>query len=259
MEDSAKAYRMTAQEYAASTPVADVSLGRVGAEAELAGTMASSLAASGVRVLRRIDQTLLRPKNYERLKRVQDIAFSLGFLVAGGLWLFPLIALLIKLDSPGPVFFRQERVGWQGRRFMCLKFRTMTHDPEAAFVQAQKNDPRITRVGRFLRKTNLDELPQFINVVRGEMSVVGPRPHVYELDALHAETVPGYKLRTVVRPGVTGLAQVSGCRGETRSIRDMEHRIRFDLFYLRNMNFMLDMKIILLTVLRVIQGDSKAY
>ena len=210
-------------------------------------------------VLQRIDRTLLRPTNYERVKRVHDVIFSLGFTLACGLWLFPVIAIAIKLDSPGPVFFRQERVGWKGRRFWCLKFRTMSHDPAACFVQAQKDDPRVTRVGKFLRKTNLDELPQFINVLKGDMSVVGPRPHVYELDALHSDEVPGYKLRTLVRPGVTGLAQVSGCRGETRNIREMGHRIRFDLFYVRNMNFMLDIKIIGLTVLRVLQGDNKAY
>lgn len=217
------------------------------------------IGAAGGEVLRRIDRTLLRPKSYERAKRLHDVVFSLGFTLACGIWLFPIIAIAIKLDSSGPVFFRQQRVGWKGRMFYCLKFRTMSHDPDACFVQAQKNDPRVTRVGKFLRKTNLDELPQFINVLKGEMSVVGPRPHVGELDVLHCDEVAGYKLRTLVRPGVTGLAQISGCRGETRSIRDMEHRIRFDLFYVRNMNFMLDIKIIALTVVRVLQGDSNAY
>ncbi len=229
----------------------------IGAQSGTAATQ--PLGTVGSAVLRRIDRTLLRPKSYERVKRLHDVVFSFGFTLACGIWLFPIIALAIKLDSPGPVFFKQQRVGWKGRKFHCLKFRTMSHNPDACFVQAQKDDPRVTRVGKFLRKTNLDELPQFINVLKGEMSVVGPRPHVDELDLLHCDEVAGYKLRTLVRPGVTGLAQISGCRGETRSIRDMEHRIRFDLFYVRNMNFMLDIKIIALTVVRVLQGDSNAY
>lgn len=257
MEDRAKAYRMSAKELAAS--VADDAMLYPDSEQSGVVNLAQSLDVSTQEVLPRIDRTLLRPKYYESAKRLHDVVFSLVFMLACGLWLFPLIAIAIKLDSKGPVFFRQERVGWKGRRFPCLKFRTMSHDPSACFVQAQKDDPRVTRVGRFLRKTNLDELPQFINVVKGDMSVVGPRPHVYELDALHSDEVPGYKLRTLVRPGVTGLAQVSGCRGETRSVREMGHRIRFDVFYVRNMNFMLDIKIIALTVLRVLQGDNKAY
>ncbi|HVV71791.1 MAG TPA: sugar transferase [Verrucomicrobiae bacterium] len=257
MDDGIKVYRVATQEYTATT--ADMSLMGAGAvETGIAEPPAPRVAAN-FDGQRRFDALFLRAGSYLQVKRVQDIVFALGFLLSGGLVLFPLIALLIKLDSPGPVFFRQERVGWLGRRFLCLKFRTMTHDPKACFVQAQKNDPRITRIGSFLRKTNLDELPQFINVLLGDMSVVGPRPHVYELDLMHCDTVPGYKLRTCVRPGVTGLAQVSGCRGETRNARDMEHRIRFDLFYVRNMNFMLDLRIVLLTVVRVLQGDSKAY
>jgi putative colanic acid biosysnthesis UDP-glucose lipid carrier transferase len=247
MDDSAKAYRMTAQEYAVPTVAGEVSLGS-GIPQPDAGSRPSFRASEAARVGR-----------YGQVKRMHDVVFSFCFLLVGGLWMFPIIAMLIKLDSPGPVLFRQERVGWRGRRFVCLKFRTMTHNPDAGFVQAQKNDPRVTRVGKFLRKTNLDELPQFLNVLKGDMSVVGPRPHVQQLDALHSDQVPGYVLRHAVRPGVTGLAQVSGCRGETRSIRDMERRIRFDLFYLRNMSFMLDVKIILLTVVRVVQGDSKAY
>jgi lipopolysaccharide/colanic/teichoic acid biosynthesis glycosyltransferase len=246
---------MATQEYAATA--ADLSLvGPAGVETAIADS-----AGIGGRLgaLNPADELPWRSRKYLQAKRVLDLLFALVFMLSGGLLLFPLIALLIKLDSSGPVFFSQERVGWRGRRFQCLKFRTMTHDPKACFVQAQKNDPRITRVGRVLRKTNLDELPQFINVLIGDMSVVGPRPHVYDLDLMHSEAVHGYKLRTAVRPGVTGLAQVSGCRGETRSVRDMQHRVRFDLFYLRNMNFLLDVKIILLTVVRVIQGDSRAY
>ena len=143
-------------------------------------------------------------------KRLFDLAFSAAFLVLVASWLFPVIALLIRLDSKGPILFRQRRVGLNGETFECLKFRTMRHDPEGKFVQAQKDDPRITRVGAFLRKTNLDEVPQFINVMHGEMSVVGPRPHVPDLDHKFCDVVPGYLARNAVKPGVTGLAQVSG-------------------------------------------------
>lgn len=192
-------------------------------------------------------------------KRLFDLAFSAAFLVLVASWLFPVIALFIRLDSKGPILFRQRRVGLNGETFECLKFRTMRHDPEGKFVQAQKDDPRITRVGAFLRKTNLDEVPQFINVMRGEMSVVGPRPHVPDLDHKFCDVVPGYLARNAVKPGVTGLAQVSGCRGETRSVREMTHRIRFDIFYTRNVSLFIDLKIIVLTVVRVLQGDRKAY
>jgi len=192
-------------------------------------------------------------------KRVFDVAFSTLFLVLVASWLFPAIALAIRINSKGPAFFRQQRVGQDGQIFKCLKFRTMRNDPKAAFMQAQKNDPRITKVGAFLRRTNLDELPQFINVLRGEMSVVGPRPHVPDLDHKFSDLIPGYAFRHRTRPGVTGLAQVSGCRGETRSVREMTHRIRFDSFYVLNMSFFMDLKIIALTVLRVAQGDQKAY
>lgn len=192
-------------------------------------------------------------------KRLVDIAVSAGFLLLVGVWLFPLLAVAIRLDSKGPAFFRQRRVGAGGNVFECLKFRTMTHAPEAPFVQAQQADSRVTRLGRLLRKSNCDELPQFINVLRGEMSVVGPRPHVPELDALFGEGVSGYRQRTNVRPGVTGIAQVSGCRGETRSVREMRHRVRFDLFYIRNITLWVDLKIIAATVRAVLVGDKKAY
>lgn len=192
-------------------------------------------------------------------KRLFDIAFSTSFLMLVAIWLFPLIGLAIRLNSPGPVFFRQKRVGLNGKTFTCFKFRTMTHDPARGFTQAQKRDSRITRVGAILRRTNLDEIPQFINVLVGDMSVIGPRPHVPELDAVFCDVVPMYGLRNAVKPGVSGLAQVSGCRGETRSVREMTHRVRFDVFYSRNVGFVLDAKLVLLTVLRAIQGDEKAY
>jgi putative colanic acid biosynthesis UDP-glucose lipid carrier transferase len=254
MDDSVEAYKMSA-------PVQSSGFG--GVEAVMLRTMPEVVGPTPqhaeMDAVRPLNRMSVQARKYRRANRLLDVTFSLGFLLVTGPWLFPVIAILIKLGSRGPVLFRQERVGWMGDRFVCLKFRTMSVDPDAEFTQAQKNDPRVTRVGKFLRQTNLDELPQFINVLRGEMSVVGPRPHVYQLDELHCDTVPGYELRTLIRPGVTGLAQISGCRGETRSLRDMEHRIRFDLFYLKNMSLMLDLKIILLTALRVVQGDSKAY
>ncbi|WP_211234579.1 sugar transferase [Solimonas soli] len=197
---------------------------------------------------------------YPRLgKRAFDLLFSAAFLLFPGVWLFLLIGLAIRIDSRGPVFFRQKRVGVDGRAFTCLKFRTMTYDPEARFVQAKKNDCRVTRVGAFLRRSNLDELPQFINVLWGDMSVIGPRPHVPELDTVFKDVVPGYGLRNMVKPGVSGLAQISGCRGETRSVREMTHRIRFDLFYCRNVSLAMDFKLVWLTVLCALRGDEKAY
>lgn len=192
-------------------------------------------------------------------KRIFDILAAGAFMLTLGFWLLPLIGLLIKLDSRGPVFFRQGRVGKNGVVFPCVKFRTMYHDPQARFVQAQKDDPRVTRVGRVLRRTNLDELPQFLNVLKGQMSVIGPRPHVPELDAAFGDRVPGYLHRTVVAPGVSGLAQVSGCRGETCSVRNMTHRVRFDLFYAKNMSLRMDIKIIFQTIWLALRGDERAY
>ncbi len=192
-------------------------------------------------------------------KRYFDVVFSSTFLVCAASWLFPLIAIAIRLDSKGPVFFRQNRVGFGGQVFSCLKFRTMNHDPDAAFTQAAPNDPRVTRVGQVLRRHNLDELPQFINVLLGEMSVVGPRPHVPELDHLYGEQIKDYGARNLVKPGVTGLAQVSGRRGETRRLRDMAHRVRLDLFYVRRCSFLMDLRTILTTVHHSLVGDEKAY
>lgn len=192
-------------------------------------------------------------------KRWFDVVFSIAVLALIGSWLFPLLALAIRLDTRGPVIFRQKRVGLHGAIFSCWKFRTMSWKADDGFTQARKDDPRITRVGRFLRKTNLDELPQFFNVLTGHMSVIGPRPHVPELDHMFDDRVPGYRLRHALKPGVSGLAQVSGCRGETRSVREMKHRIRFDLFYCRNASFRLDLKLVVLTVLSAMKGDSKAY
>jgi len=192
-------------------------------------------------------------------KRLFDFVFAVTFLLLIGSWLLPLIGLIIKINSPGPAFFRQRRVGWGGAEFTCLKFRTMSHRPGAEFKQVERNDPRVTSVGAVLRRTNLDEIPQFINVLLGDMSVVGPRPHVPELDEAFSGSVPSYSCRNLVRPGVTGLAQISGCRGETRSVREMNHRVRFDVFYIRTLSFYVDFMIIIRTVIKVVRGDEKAF
>jgi putative colanic acid biosynthesis UDP-glucose lipid carrier transferase len=207
----------------------------------------------------RDEDVYLKSFYFQRGKRFFDIVFSAAFLLLIGIWMYPLIGIAIRLDSQGPVFFRQKRIGLGGETFTCLKFRTMTHDPDAGFMQAQKNDARITRVGALLRRTNLDEIPQFLNVLIGDMSVIGPRPHVPELDTVFKDVVPLYGLRNTVKPGVSGLAQVSGCRGETRSVREMSHRVRFDLFYCRNVGFAMDLKLIALTVIRALRGDERAY
>jgi putative colanic acid biosynthesis UDP-glucose lipid carrier transferase len=163
---------------------------------------------------------------------------------------FALVALLVKLDSPGPVFFRQQRHGWDGRVVSILKFRTMQNTgslPDGS-RQAQINDPRVTRVGQFLRRTSLDELPQFLNVLRGDMSVVGPRPHPVALNRSYAGRIDAYMQRHRVKPGITGWAQVHGLRGETDTLDKMQRRIEYDLYYIEHWSLWLDIKIILLTL-----------
>jgi putative colanic acid biosynthesis UDP-glucose lipid carrier transferase len=187
---------------------------------------------------------LLEKRNYFFFKRLFDIiisSFVIFFLLS---WLVPIIALLIKLDSSGPVFFIQRRVGRWGKSFKCLKFRTMVVNDQANLKQASDNDRRITRIGSFLRKSNLDEFPQFFNVLIGQMSIVGPRPHMHADCNSFSAVVANYKLRNMVKPGITGLAQVKGFRGPTQSFEDVFHRYQFDAFYIRNANFWLDMRIV---------------
>ncbi|SEM81477.1 putative colanic acid biosysnthesis UDP-glucose lipid carrier transferase [bacterium A37T11] len=197
-------------------------------------------------------------------KRVFDIFFSLFILLSICSWLFPIIALFIKLESKGPVFFRQERWGKRNRRFLCFKFRSMfTAAPdtntEGKFQQARKNDPRITRIGRFLRKSNLDELPQFLNVLLGDMSVVGPRPHASLMNKESVETIEKYLVRHQAKPGITGWAQVNGLRGESTDPRLLESRVIYDIWYIENWTFWLDLRIIFLTFWKMIIGDKQAY
>jgi putative colanic acid biosysnthesis UDP-glucose lipid carrier transferase len=177
-------------------------------------------------------------------KRIFDIVFSLTVTIGVLSWLFPLVALLIKIDSRGPVLFVQRRVGKGGRIFKCFKFRTMVLNNEANVKQAQRNDYRITAIGQFLRKSNLDEFPQFLNVLMGDMSIVGPRPHMLADCHAFSNVVAGYKFRNMVKPGITGLAQVKGYRGPTKDFESIFRRYQFDAFYVRNAGFGLDMRII---------------
>ena len=193
------------------------------------------------------------------LKRVFDFTFSAIVLLGICSWLFPLIALAIKLESKGPVFFVQKRSGMAGKDFLCFKFRTMVVNDEADTRQATKNDTRITRIGKFLRETNLDELPQFINVLLGDMSVVGPRPHMLKHTEEYSKTISNYMLRHLIKPGVTGLAQAKGYRGQTDDNFSMRNRVRVDILYIERWSFLLDMKVIALTILSMIRGEDNAY
>jgi len=192
-------------------------------------------------------------------KRAFDVAFSLLAIVIIFPIFFPILGILIKISSPGPVFFKQKRTGKQGKEFYCYKFRTMRQSVTAHTKQATANDDRKTKIGNFLRRTSLDELPQFINVLRGNMSVVGPRPHMLTHTNEYSPKVDKYMVRHFVKPGITGLAQVSGFRGETKDIELMEKRILTDVLYVENWKFVLDLKIIFKTIMLVLKGDDKAY
>lgn len=192
------------------------------------------------------------------LKRAFDIVFSSIVILTVFPFVVPLIALAIKLDSNGPIIFKQLRPGKKNKLFECYKFRTMAVNARTEF-QATKNDPRVTAVGRFLRKTNLDELPQFVNVLLGNMSVVGPRPNMVSQLEEYSRTIDRYKVRHFVTPGITGYAQVNGYRGETREPGLMEKRVEYDVMYLENWSLSLDIKIIFLTVWNMLKGEKKAY
>ena len=192
-------------------------------------------------------------------KRVFDIVFSLLIIILILSWLIPLLYIIIKLDSRGKVFYKQKRSGLLGGHFTCYKLRSMYVEHNDKFIQATANDSRITKVGRYLRKYNLDELPQFLNVLLGNMSVVGPRPHPIELDDSYKDEIDKYMIRHFVKPGITGLAQVNGYRGETKGPELMSGRVKLDVFYLENWSFLLDLKIIFLTVWNSIKGDKKAF
>jgi lipopolysaccharide/colanic/teichoic acid biosynthesis glycosyltransferase len=195
-----------------------------------------------------------KKRTYLIFKRLFDIFFS-SIIILGVLsWLLPIVAILVKLDSQGPVFFIQRRVGRWGRSFSCIKFRTMVVNELANVKQASENDTRITKIGRFLRRSNLDEFPQFFNVLVGHMSIVGPRPHMHADCRKFSKAVAGYKFRSMLKPGITGLAQVKGYRGPTKNFVSIFHRYQLDAFYVRNANFWLDMRIIRKTAGQTIRG-----
>ncbi|MBO4722817.1 MAG: undecaprenyl-phosphate glucose phosphotransferase [Muribaculaceae bacterium] len=191
------------------------------------------------------------------VKRTFDLVVSSLVLLFSPIIFIP-IAIGIKLSSPGPVFFKQERTGYRGRSFMCYKFRSMRVNDKSDTLQATKDDPRKTKFGNFLRKTSLDELPQFINVFLGEMSIVGPRPHMVQQTKEYSELIDKYMLRHTIKPGITGWAQVNGFRGPTDELWMMEKRVEYDVWYAENWNFMLDIKIMFLTVFNAIRGEKNA-
>ena len=192
-------------------------------------------------------------------KRVFDIMFSLMAIIFVLWWLIPIIGILIKINSKGPIFFRQLRSGRDNMPFWCFKFRSMTVNDDSNIVQATKFDARITSIGRILRKTSLDEFPQFFNVLIGNMSIVGPRPHMIKHTEEYSILVDKFMLRQFMKPGITGWAQVSGYRGETSETSMMEKRVEFDIWYMENWSLMLDVKIIFMTIINIFKGEPAAY
>jgi putative colanic acid biosynthesis UDP-glucose lipid carrier transferase len=193
------------------------------------------------------------------VKRIFDILFSVFILVFVLSWLTPLLFIFIKLESKGPLFFKQTRDGLNGNRFVCYKYRSMYINQKANDTPCTKNDYRVTKIGKFLRKTSIDELPQFFNVFLSDMSVVGPRPHMLSETKKYAKAVDKYMVRHFVKPGITGLAQVKGYRGEIEKNEEMEFRVKLDIFYIENWSFLLDLKIIGQTITNIIKGEKKAY
>lgn len=192
------------------------------------------------------------------LKRAFDIVFSLTVILTVFPIIFPILIAAIKLDSPGPIFFIQKRPGRRNKLFDCIKFRTMRVNNQTE-LQATKNDPRVTKVGAFLRKANLDELPQFFNVLMGDMSVVGPRPNLVSQLETYSKKINKYAVRHFILPGITGYAQVNGYRGETKQPELMEKRVEYDIMYMENWSIALDLKIIFLTVWNMVRGEKNAY
>ena len=193
------------------------------------------------------------------LKRTFDFLFSLFVTIFLLSWLIPIVAIIIKLESKGPVFFIQKRSGLKNNAFGCIKFRSMTVNEIADVQIAKKNDARVTKFGAFMRKTSIDELPQFLNVLVGNMSIVGPRPHMLSQTEQYSKITKKYMTRHIVKPGITGWAQVMGARGEIFSDRDMQKRIEKDIWYIQHWSFFLDIKIIFLTFYNVVKGDKQAY
>ncbi len=193
------------------------------------------------------------------IKRVFDFVFSLIFTCT----LFPIILIIVtiitKITMPGPIFFKQKRTGYDGKEFYCYKFRSMKINEECDEVQAVKDDPRITKWGSFMRHTNIDEFPQFINVLLGDMSIVGPRPHMLAHTDYYSKFIGDYMIRHFVKPGITGWAQTHGERGETKTVNDMKRRVEKDIWYIEHWSFWLDIQIIMKTIGDMFRGDKKAY
>ena len=192
------------------------------------------------------------------IKRVFDIVLSLAFLIPTAI-IFPFIYLIIKIQSPGPILFKQKRTGLDGKTFNCYKFRSMHVNADADKVQATKDDPRKYPFGNFMRKANLDELPQFLNVLQGRMSIVGPRPHMLAHTEQYSELIDKYMVRHFVKPGVTGWAQVTGFRGETKELWQMEGRVKRDIWYMEHWSIWLDIRIIWMTFKSIFIHDENAY
>jgi len=193
------------------------------------------------------------------VKRLFDFVFACFIIIFVLSWLYPILAIIIKMQSKGPTLFVQLRSGRDNLPFKCYKFRSMSVNTDAHTVQATRNDKRITKIGAFMRRTNIDELPQFFNVLMGEMSIVGPRPHMISHTEEYSKLIDQFMVRHFMKPGITGWAQVSGFRGETKTTNDMLQRVEADVWYLENWSFLLDMKIIFLTVWNTMRGDSKAF
>ncbi len=191
-------------------------------------------------------------------KRLFDVTVSIISCICM-IPIIPIIAIIIKIQSPGPIFFKQERTGFAGKTFFCYKFRSMHVNKDADLEQATENDPRKFAFGNFMRKTNIDELPQFWNVLRGNMSIVGPRPHMLHHTEIYSELIDKYMVRHFCKPGITGWAQVTGFRGETKELWQMEERVEKDIWYIEHWTFMLDIKIIYKTIKSVIIPDKHAY
>ncbi len=206
----------------------------------------------------------LRPEPLEDMgngvkKRAFDVIFSLLVIFCLLSWLIPILAILIKLNSRGPIFFIQKRSGKNNKQFTCFKLRTLNVNNEANSKQVTLNDSRITKLGRVLRKNNLDELPQFVNVLIGNMSIVGPRPHMLKHTKMFSKIMSEYMIRHFLKPGITGWAQVNGYRGEIKEDDQLRHRIEHDIWYMENWSLWLDAKIIWLTIYTTLKGDKNAY
>ncbi len=196
-----------------------------------------------------------------KIKRAFDIIFSLIVIIFFLSWFIPLIAILIKLESKGPIFYKHIRNGINYKEFTCYKFRSLMHNSDGDYEHVKEQDSRVTKIGRFIRKTSIDELPQFFNVLKGDMSVVGPRPHMIPYTKEYAKKIDKYNFvfRHSVKPGISGLAQVKGYRGEIKNDEDIINRVKYDIFYIENWSLFLDIKIIFETIVNILKGEKKAY